>query len=861
MDSEDMEMPDGEEQTTQPESPSRATRQATTIQAILAPFLQRQAATGGSTRVNGIDLRTITLEDLNRLLGAAEPEEAEEDDDEDEDEYYRAFRNTGHSLYFKEVTEPQEAGVQLLHSGDFGRVGNKIKSRRGDLNIAKVLRSRASQARPKFYKEDYTSGLIPNTNGTSVAEYEANVYTAQYSTDSSFFYTCSQDFRLNVFDTTAPAVPREPGSNRRAETQANMRTSMKVMNSIEAHPARWTISDVNLSTDNERMVYASMSSTCYMTNTTDPAPAQIPIPFSDPPANPNRARSNFWGYDSGYRIYSCRFSADGNEVIAGANGPLFVYDLLANRRTVKIAAHADDVNSCCWADTASGNVLVSASDDSFLKVWDRRSLGVSQKPSGVLMGHTEGITYVSAKGDGRYVISNGKDQKLRLWDLRKMRSNQDLESCQSTYYGTNYDYRYPHYPKPRYPAHPKDCSVMTYHGHAVLRTLIRCHFSPAESTGGQYIYSGSADGKIHIWSLDGRVVQVLDRSKTLPMTFDPSSPEPGAGSGQESNVCVRDVSWHSREPVLMSAGWESGRGGSRVARHEWKGLTKMAGSLEDWVVKQTQEARENTTRRSARLQDLSARSRRETMPGTFESDDSDQLDTHGFPPGYFIIRSVASNRLLDVTMDDIEDGTEVVLWPEKDTSIVETRRNPDGNNQVFYIDTSGALCSRSAGHAIDIEDDRLVLRHRRPVSLPYPNAYSHPLPTFSYSPETGEITAHFAVDPSYPPPSDFPSDAWKKKTFILASIPLRKPRTILDDAHAFLASAITTPLSFFSAAPTSPKATPEEVFSTHIDLGEHEVLEEERGEEAEVDDSPEWGRRVRVLGIVTALRKTDARTG
>lgn len=39
---------------------------------------------------------------------------------------------------------------------------------------------------------------------------------------------------------------------------------------------------------------------------------------------------------------------------------------------------------------------------------------------------------------------------------------------------------------------------MTYRGHAVLRTLIRCHFSPAETTGGQYIYSGSADGKIHV---------------------------------------------------------------------------------------------------------------------------------------------------------------------------------------------------------------------------------------------------------------------------------------------------------------------------------------------------------------------------
>jgi WD40 repeat protein len=58
------------------------------------------------------------------------------------------------------------------------------------------------------------------------------------------------------------------------------------------------------------------------------------------------------------------------------------------------------------------------------------------------MGHTEGITYVSAKGDGRYVISNGKDQNLRLWDLRKMRSNQDLEAEEARYYGTNFDYRF-----------------------------------------------------------------------------------------------------------------------------------------------------------------------------------------------------------------------------------------------------------------------------------------------------------------------------------------------------------------------------------------------------------------------------------
>ena len=148
----------------------------------------------------------------------------------------------------------------------------------------------------------------------------------------------------------------------------------------------------------------------------------------------------------------------------GSSRTIEVYDLLANRRTAKIEAHQADVNSCCWADTASGNVLISASDDTFLKVWcvsaltslflellkvkdeprDRRSLGSSQKPSGVLIGHTEGLTNVSAKGDGRYVISNGKDQALRLWDLRKMRTNAEYEGVASRNenYGIHgYDYR------------------------------------------------------------------------------------------------------------------------------------------------------------------------------------------------------------------------------------------------------------------------------------------------------------------------------------------------------------------------------------------------------------------------------------
>lgn len=152
-------------------------------------------------------------------------------------------------------------------------------------------------------------------------------------------------------------------------------------------------------------------------NTTHTA-QQTPLRFHIGPARSSRRRHIFDEGDDEVQIWSCRFSADGQEIVAGGSQNIFVYDLQANQQTVQIPAHDWDINSCCWADTASGNVLISGSDDTFVKVWDRRSLGTAAKPSGVLIGHVEGITYVAPKGDGRYVISNGKDQSLRKCAVR-----------------------------------------------------------------------------------------------------------------------------------------------------------------------------------------------------------------------------------------------------------------------------------------------------------------------------------------------------------------------------------------------------------------------------------------------------------
>lgn len=84
----------------------------------------------------------------------------------------------------------------------------------------------------------------------------------------------------------------------------------------------------------------------------------------------------------------------------------------------KVEAHTDDINAVAFADRHyRSHLIVTGSDDSLIKVWDRRILGKGRaglRPAGVLPGHSEGITHISPRGDGRYMLSNGKDQVMLL---------------------------------------------------------------------------------------------------------------------------------------------------------------------------------------------------------------------------------------------------------------------------------------------------------------------------------------------------------------------------------------------------------------------------------------------------------------
>lgn len=165
---------------------------------------------------------------------------------------------------------------------------------------------------------------------------------------------------------------------------------------------------------------------------------------------------------------------------------------------------------------------------------------------------------------------------MKLWDLRKMHPAEKLDTYNAAKYMTSrFDYRGGRYEDHDYSGpHPDDCSVVTFRGHSVLRTLIRCHFSPPGSTDSRYVYTGSADGSVYVYNLDSTLAKKIDVEKATLHTRPPPTREDMErsywGTGTGWSTCVRDVSWHPFSPVIAATSW-NGYGGlyGTCTTHTW----------------------------------------------------------------------------------------------------------------------------------------------------------------------------------------------------------------------------------------------------------------------------------------------------
>ncbi|PLW40421.1 hypothetical protein PCASD_10399 [Puccinia coronata f. sp. avenae] len=525
------------------------------------------------------------------------------------------------SEFYPAVIEPIQDGVNLERSGSYGKppdhyVASKKRLKDHSSNTFDILSASETSHHP-FNKNQLAPNHLPNSPGTEVAAYRSRIYIGQYSQDGTFFYTCTQAFRVYIYDMTVPPVTMSKTSHdtlptSQARTNLHLfggirdtsmhNSSLKLVRTFQA-PAqncRWTITDATLSPDNNWLAYSSISPYVHLVKTRG-EDAVLGLGLEEHEQEVLCLLGDGWprGHGSDTGIWSLRFDSQGRELVAGCTrGRIVAYDVETRTILSNIKGHLQDTNAVCFVDQSDPNILASGSDDSFIKVWDRRCLN-DAKPVGALIGHTEGITYVSSKGDGRYIVSNGKDQAAKLWDLRRMISGAEFDAMEKpNTFIDDWDYRHGTYARPRYLKHPQDASVMTYRGHSVLNTLIRVHFSPANTTGQRYIGSGSSDGNIHIWNLDGTTAQKIERSKAAPLLKasregvgvrgtgrsssssehyffnDPYRPSGSssatghtwaAGSDlyrrgfyvEQVKPTVRDISWNPNEPSIMSTSWGS----------------------------------------------------------------------------------------------------------------------------------------------------------------------------------------------------------------------------------------------------------------------------------------------------------------
>ena len=135
----------------------------------------------------GVGARIVSF--IRRPRQAPQQAQEESEDDEDDDNYYSSYWGTAPGLHragdnwYPKITEPQPAGVKLLRSGDFGKARNRLGTPRNS-NIYSRLRRMALGPRA-VNPADLRHNLIPNTHGTTVAEYYSNIYVAQFSPGTS----------------------------------------------------------------------------------------------------------------------------------------------------------------------------------------------------------------------------------------------------------------------------------------------------------------------------------------------------------------------------------------------------------------------------------------------------------------------------------------------------------------------------------------------------------------------------------------------------------------------------------------------------------------------------------------------------
>jgi len=379
----------------------------------------------------------------------------------------------------------------------------------------------------------FRNRMTPNRRKI-VDKLQTKTFCVSYVNEGTGILSASQDNRIRIYQ------------------QTSLRKRYVRQKVIQVPFVGWSILDVDVSpTDGRYIVYSTWNNVMYQYDLQN--------------ENSGWQEMLLESEEQRFGIFSVKFNTSGTEIVAGTTTGLYIYSKEVDRCVMQIMGHEDDINAVCFVED-SDNLILSSGDDGLVKMWDRRTMGSfgDGEPVRTFAGHRDGVTFIDSRKDGRYFLTNSKDQTIKVWDLRLGSREEGIQATRKSVSTQLWDYRWQYTPITTFKTSnlPGDTSIMTLRGHSVLHTLIRARFSP-DHTGKRFIYTGCARNGLVIYDIfTGDVHKRLNDYKSV----------------------VRDAVWHPYENEIVTSSWD---GNVHVWRHDPRGpmgkdLDSQTQVVQDW---------------------------------------------------------------------------------------------------------------------------------------------------------------------------------------------------------------------------------------------------------------------------------------
>lgn len=103
---------------------------------------------------------------------------------------------------------PSAEGRKLIASGTFGANERPLDSYTRKKKLAYRLIHRelglGCSGRQRLRNNIISQSLIPSSKADTIIHYDARCYSGQFSNDGNFFFSCAQDFKVRMYDTSNP---------------------------------------------------------------------------------------------------------------------------------------------------------------------------------------------------------------------------------------------------------------------------------------------------------------------------------------------------------------------------------------------------------------------------------------------------------------------------------------------------------------------------------------------------------------------------------------------------------------------------------------------------------------------------------